>query len=158
VAADRAGVAGYILGALDTQAFEQRLERDWWPALRARYPDARQLPGVRSTLEHLCLQAIHEPFTADPQLASRYPSQLHIDLLPRLQGRGLGRRMMNTLFGALRAGGSRGVHLHVSGANQRAIGFYQHIGMAELPAVRLPAVGVRVFTMPFAEVSPADVS
>jgi ribosomal protein S18 acetylase RimI-like enzyme len=146
VAEDAAGVAGYVLGALDTRAFEQRLERDWWPALRARYPDPRQLPGERSAPEQLCLQAIHEPFTADLQLVSRYPSHLHIDLLPRLQGRGLGQRMISTLFGALRAAGSRGVHLHVSPANQRAVGFYQHVGMAELPAA-----GARVFTMTFAD-------
>src|SRR5262245_16116909 len=35
VAQDTAGVGGYILGALDTPAFEQRLERTWWPHLRA---------------------------------------------------------------------------------------------------------------------------
>src|SRR5262249_37380165 len=39
VAEDAHGVAGYILGALDTRAFEQQLERNWWPALRARYPE-----------------------------------------------------------------------------------------------------------------------
>jgi hypothetical protein len=39
VAEDAAGVAGYIVGALDTRAFEARLERDWWPALRAEYAD-----------------------------------------------------------------------------------------------------------------------
>jgi len=152
VAEDAAGVAGYVLGALDTEAFEKRLERDWWPALRARYPDPRQLPGARSEPEQLCLHAIHEPFTADPQLVSRYPSHLHIDLLPRLQGRGFGRRMISTLLGALRAGGSRGVHLHVSRANQQAVGFYQHVGMAELPAA-----GARVFAVTLAQVSPADV-
>jgi hypothetical protein len=41
VAQDTAGVGGYIVGALDTPAFEQRLERTWWPHLRARYPDPR---------------------------------------------------------------------------------------------------------------------
>ena len=39
VAADTSGVAGYIVGALDSQAFEKRLERDWWPRLRTRYPE-----------------------------------------------------------------------------------------------------------------------
>jgi hypothetical protein len=32
VAQDAGGVGGYIVAALDSQAFEQRLERDWWPA------------------------------------------------------------------------------------------------------------------------------
>ena len=34
VAEDEQGVAGYILGAADTEAFEARQESDWWPALR----------------------------------------------------------------------------------------------------------------------------
>ena len=37
VAQDAAGVGGYIVGALDNRAFQQRLERDWWPQLRERY-------------------------------------------------------------------------------------------------------------------------
>ncbi len=134
VAEDEAGVAGYVLGALDTRAFEARLERDWWPALRARYPDPQQLSDALSEPERLAMQAIHAPFLADSELVGRYPSHLHIDLLPRLQGRGLGRKLIETLLGALRASGSRGVHLHVGRANQRAVGFYRHVGLTELPA------------------------
>jgi ribosomal protein S18 acetylase RimI-like enzyme len=71
---------------------------------------------------------------------------LYIDLLPRLQGRGLGRRLIETLLAALRASGSRGVHLHVGRANQRAAGFYGHMGLTELPAV-----GPRVFALNLAD-------
>lgn len=151
VAEDEAGVAGYVVGALDTRAFEKRLERDWWPALRARYPDPRQLADTPSELEWLCLQAIHQPFTADAALVRSYPSHLHIDLLPRLQGRGLGRRLVEILFAAVRAGRSPGVHLHVGRANQRAVAFYRHIGMTELTAD-----GARVFAMTFADVLGRD--
>jgi ribosomal protein S18 acetylase RimI-like enzyme len=146
VAEDGTGVGGYVLGALDTLAFEQRLERDWWPALRARYPDPRQLDDAISEPERHALQGIHRPFSADPALVSSYPSHLHIDLLPRLQGRGLGRRLIETLLAALRASGSRGVHLHAALANRRAAGFYRHVGMTELPAA-----GVRVFAMRLAD-------
>ena len=149
VAEDSAGVAGYVLGALDTRAFEEHLEHDWWPALRARYPDPEQVPAAVPELELFTLQAIHQPFTTDPGLVSRYPSHLHIDLLPRLQGRGFGRRLIETLLAALRASGSSGVHLHVSRANQRAAEFYRHVGMTELPAA-----GTRVFAMKLAEQSP----
>src|SRR5215471_17167414 len=68
VAEDAAGVAGYVLGALDTQSYEQRLERDWWPALRARYPDPQQVTGPLSEQERFTLQYIHQPFAADPAL------------------------------------------------------------------------------------------
>jgi len=151
VAEDPAGVAGYVLGALDTRAFEERLERDWWPALRARYPDRRRLAGHPTEPERLVLQGIHQPFIADPALVSRYPSHLHIDLLPRLQGRGFGRGLIETLLAALRANGSRGVHLHVGRANERAAGFYRHVGLTELPAD-----GARIFAMELADASPAD--
>jgi hypothetical protein len=41
VAEDTAGVGGYILGALDTQAFEDRLERTWWPGCAPAIPIPR---------------------------------------------------------------------------------------------------------------------
>ncbi len=65
-----------------------------------------------------------------PQCAEfrAYPAHLHIDLLPRAQGRGLGRRMIATLLGALHARGVGGVHLEMSAFNERALGFYQHLG------------------------------
>jgi GNAT superfamily N-acetyltransferase len=149
VAEDAAGVAGYVVGALDTRAFEERLERDWWPGLRARYP-APQAAGALSVPERIALQTIHQSFRADP-LLSRYPSHLHIDLLPRMQGRGFGRRLIETLFAALRASGSRGVHLRVGRANLRAAGFYQHVGLTELPGE-----DARVFAMQLADAEPGD--
>jgi len=142
VAEDAAGVGGYVLGALDTRAFEERLERDWWPALRARYPGPRQLTGTLSELERIALQVIHQPFASDPVLIRSYPSHLHIDLLPRLQGRGFGRRMIEILLAALRTAGSPGVHLHVGRANERAAAFYRHVGLTEQPGN-----GARVFAM-----------
>ena len=151
VAEDAAGVAGYVLGALDTGAFEERLEHDWWPALRARYPDPQQLAGALPEPERIALQAIHRPFRTDPALITRYPSHLHIDLLPRLQGRGFGRRLIETLFAALRASRSRGVHLHVGWANERAAAFYRHVGLTELPAD-----GARVFAMKLAAATPEE--
>lgn len=151
VAEDTAGVAGYVLGALDTRAFEERLERDWWPELRARYPDPWRFADPVSELERLALQDIHQPFTADPELVDRYPSHLHIDLLPRLQGRGFGRRLIETLLIALRADDSRGVHLRVAPANERAAGFYRHVGLTELPAA-----GPRTFAMNLAAEPPVD--
>jgi hypothetical protein len=41
VAEDTAGVGGYILGALDTQDLQERLERTWWPACAPAMPIPR---------------------------------------------------------------------------------------------------------------------
>ncbi len=83
---------------------------------------------------------IHHPFRTSDDLAARYPSHPHINLLPRLQARGYGRRLIEAFTTALRDRGSRGVHLHVSLGNQRAASFYQHLGFTQLPAT-----GTRLF-------------
>ena len=134
VAEDAAGVGGYVLAALDSDAFQQRLEQDWWPALRARYAEPSQHRGEAiSAPERRALQNIHHPFGPPREVVERFPSHLHIDLLPRVQGHGMGRRMIATLMSALRGQGSRGVHLLVGSSNQRAMGFYRHVGFTELP-------------------------
>ncbi len=133
VAQDDAGVGGYVLGALDTLAFEARLERDWWPRLRGRYPHApADVPREQWTADQRKADQIHHPGPAEAELAARYPSHLHIDLVPRLQSGGLGRRLMTTLIGALRDHGSPAVHLQVRQSNERAVGFYRHLGFTEL--------------------------
>ena len=121
---------GYVLGALDTAAFEARCELSWWPPLRERYP-AR--PGG-TTLDDLLVELIHHRTPSDARHLATHPSHLHIDLLPEVQGLGFGRRLLHTLFEALRSDGSPGVHWGVSTQNQRAIAFYRHLGSEELAA------------------------
>ena len=143
VAEDAAGVGGYIVAALDSQVFDRRLEQDWWPGLRARYPEAQQdqASGI-SLAERYARHDIHHPFGAPPEVVERFPSHLHVNLEPRMQGRGTGRRLVMTLISSLRDHGSPGVHLLVGHSNQRAIGFYRHVGFTELAAT-----GVHIFTM-----------
>ena len=127
---DDAGTAvGYVLGARDTAAFEAACERTWWPPLRERYPldsfpsDSRDAALVRK---------IHAPLATDAAVLDRFPAHLHVDLLPVAQGGGNGRRLLETLFDALRADGAPGVHLGVARANVGAVGFYHHLGFEEL--------------------------
>jgi ribosomal protein S18 acetylase RimI-like enzyme len=135
VAEDELGVGGYIVGVSDSRAFEKRLETDWWPALRDRYPaPPSELPPDRWTPDQRWAGFIHVPLTAPAELAEDYPSHLHINLLPRLQSQGFGRQMMNTLMRALRGRESAGVHFFVWPTNQRAIGFYQHLGFTVVSA------------------------
>jgi ribosomal protein S18 acetylase RimI-like enzyme len=125
VAEDDGVVAGYVLGAADTRAFELACEREWWPALRSRY--ALGVYPANSPDDRIA-RLIHVPTETSADVIERYPAHLHIDLLPRLQGRGFGRRLLETLFAAMRAGGVPAVHLGVGLANQRAIGFYERMG------------------------------
>jgi ribosomal protein S18 acetylase RimI-like enzyme len=132
VAEDEAGVGGYCLGALDTRAFEQRAERDWWPPLRRRYAEPDAAGRDRWTRDEQVAYTIHHPWRTDDELLADYPSHLHIDLLPRIQGHGTGRRLMDTQLAALAGRGSRGVHFFVRPGNQRALGFYRHLGFTQL--------------------------
>ncbi|MEF2277536.1 GNAT family N-acetyltransferase [Deinococcus sp. YIM 134068] len=125
-------VCGYVLGVADTAAFEERLEREWWPRLREQDRDSAHLPAQERTPDERLTHLIHHPRRADPAVLAAFPSHLHIDLLPRGQGGGHGRRMMNRLFTALREAGSPGVHLGVGTRNVRAQGFYRHLGFREL--------------------------
>jgi ribosomal protein S18 acetylase RimI-like enzyme len=121
---------GYIVGALDTRRFEAACEEQWWPELRRRHPRDRRT----GRFDDLLVAMIHDPIAADDAVVAEHPSHLHIDLLPALQGRGWGRRLMDRLTMALAAAGSRGVHLGVNVANERAIAFYRHLGFEELTA------------------------
>ena len=129
VLADDQGVAGFVLGALASRRFEERLERDWWPAIRRKYKDAPREDLLPDDRVHLAL--IDTPDHAPEAILVDYPSHLHIDILPRQQGKGHGRRLIETLFDALAVQGSPGVHLFVGARNHRAIAFYRHIGMRE---------------------------
>jgi ribosomal protein S18 acetylase RimI-like enzyme len=130
VVVDDDGVAGYIFGAADTAEFEDRLELEWWPELRRRYPAYRT--SGDAALDDLLIALMHSPARAPAELVSAYPSHLHIDLLPRLQGQGWGRRLIDTLVERLRAYGSHGLHLGVATANTNAQAFYRAVGFMEL--------------------------
>jgi len=138
VAEDEVGVGGYILGCLNTHEFEKRLERDWWPALRARYPDPSGKPRERWSADERLRYVMHHPPRTPRRISEPFPSHLHIDLLPRLQRRGLGRALMDAWLKRARELGSNGAHLGVSMANTRAIRFYQRYGLQELERLEAP--------------------
>ncbi len=135
VAEDADGVGGYVVATLDSQQFGRRLERDWWPAMRARHPEPPpDLARGLSVQERTALSNIHHSWKPGQHVPSGYPSHLHINLLPPLQGHGAGRRLIATLLARLREQGSPGVHLASGRANLRAAGFYRHLGFTELAA------------------------
>jgi ribosomal protein S18 acetylase RimI-like enzyme len=136
VLADDSGAIGYVLGALETRAFERRCEQSWWPTLRTRYPDPSFRAGWagpdQATPDEQSAYQIHHRWSVEAEIVDEYPSHLHIDLLPPGQGQGYGRRMIDTLLAALVGRGSSGVHLGVRLANRRAIGFYRRLGFEDV--------------------------
>ncbi len=120
---------GYVLGARDTVAFEKLLESDWWPRLRKQYPLGSFPEGSH---DERLVEMIHHPKHTDPDVIDGFPAHLHINILAEGRGGGSGRRLLETLFAALRDRGVAGVHLGVAPQNTNAIGFYRHLGFQHL--------------------------
>ena len=119
-----AALCGYLLGTRDTAAFHLWCEREWFPVLRERYP----LPATGDhSPDAQMIRRFHDKYVGDPALAA-YPAHLHIDLLPIAQGRGWGRRLMETFLDRLRMVHAPGVHLGVGKRNPGAIRFYERMG------------------------------
>jgi GNAT superfamily N-acetyltransferase len=129
---DRDGVAGFVAGAVDTAAWEDRLEREWWPSLRRHYADPVGVPADEQTADQRRAAMIHHPPATPAEIAERYPAHLHMNLLPRLQRRGLGSSLLGTWLSAARARGARSFHVGVNRMNAGALHFWNAQGFAAL--------------------------
>ncbi|MDR3303667.1 MAG: GNAT family N-acetyltransferase [Treponema sp.] len=125
---------GYIVAVSDTTAFSRWMETVWLPPLRRRYPPTYPLQKTASDYEASVISLLNRCLTdaAAPAWLAAFPAHLHIDLLPPLQGRGVGRALMNTLLAQLEKRGCPGLHLGVAKNNTGAIAFYHKMGFTEL--------------------------
>lgn len=138
-------VAGYVLGVADTGAFIDWYARAWAPGFRRRHP----VPAPPTAAAPAYTEAQLIADGTDPERMriaelDAYPAHLHIDLLPEYQGRGLGRRLIDTLRGELARRGVAAVHLGLDPANTGARAFYARLGFHELQSSRpdAPLLGI----------------
>lgn len=126
VATDMGIPKGYILGTSDTVNYTKWLNSQWLPQVRNFYDFSKEASdNPFGKFVDDCL----ENDTVVDQSLFEYPAHLHIDLLPDLQGKGLGRKLMGVFFNrCLKKGASR-VHLGVSKKNPGAVAFYKKMGM-----------------------------
>ena len=90
---------------------------EWWPAPAGAASARACVRRTRTTARSSSISRARSG--AGRAAAGDYPSHLHIDMLPDVQGGGRGGAMLRTLLDALAAAGSPGVHLGVV-AGQRA--------------------------------------
>ncbi len=135
VAEDDEGVAGYIVGPADTRGFVAQMETQWWPVLRARYPVG---DGASSSPDGRMRHLIHHPAQVPDRIVERYPAHLHINLLSRLRGRGIGRQLVDRWRPKVAAMGATGAHLVVGARNERAVRFYRAYGFSEIERLSGP--------------------
>lgn len=131
VVEDEEGVCGYSFATADSDAFYDRYEREWRPELAVRFPAPTGAPATWTRAQQIH-HLYHHPDHLIPGPPGHYPAHVHIDLLPRAQGRGLGKTMMGILLDELRRRGLPGVHLGVGTINTGAQAFYRKLGFAEL--------------------------
>lgn len=133
ILADGAGACGYMLGTSDSGAYGRWLESEWLPPLRQKYP----LPPEDDTSRDArMIRLLHRGYQP-PAFVEEYPAHLHIDLLPRAQGRGQGRALTEAFLQLLRERGVGGVHLGLGIRNQRALAFYERLGFTRLETLPL---------------------
>lgn len=140
VVEDFQGIVGFVVGVLDTREWEDRMERQWWPRLRQRYADPPLASRDEWTADQRRAHMIHHPQQTASTVSADYPAHIHINLLPRAQGCGLGSRLFDRWCEIASAHGVKAIHVGVNRANARALAFWQKLGFAEL-AVTEPAGG-----------------
>lgn len=129
VAEDEAGVAGYIVGTFDTDVFAERLEQEWWPALRQRYADPDFSP---TEADRGRIATIMRPSANPSAIVAEYPAHIHMNLRPRLRGQGIGMALLQRWIGEARQAGVKGIHLGASASNAGGIAFWNKGGFLPL--------------------------
>lgn len=132
VAVDDLGVAGYIVGAIDTLSFERLLEDQWWPVLRAAYDEPNQDLQANWSADQRRSFMIHHPERTPVELARAHPAHLHMNLLPRIQGQGIGPKLLKLWLDRARELGAAAVHLGADTQNTGAIRFWKKSGFKTL--------------------------
>ena len=108
---DEDEVKGYIVCAKDYDLYATVFQKKY---LTASNP-------VTSVIGKASMEALKD-------FAAEYPSHLHINIHPECQGKGLGRRLIETLAEHLSRQGCKGIMLDVSIDNIGARSFYENCG------------------------------
>ena len=120
---DGEAVVGYVVGAVDSEAFYRRWTREWTPSLVEKAAGVDGCDEVEELLARLT-----RPRRMLPAGVMDHPSHLHINLLPAARGGGWGAAVLDAFLAGLAVAGSPGVHLVVDPGNRRAVAFYARSG------------------------------
>jgi GNAT superfamily N-acetyltransferase len=130
---DELGVAGFAVGTADTVAWEEKLEREWWPTLRPQYAMPPEADASLSTADHRRIVMIHRPVRTPTHVVTKCPAHLHLNLLPRLHGRGVGRQLFHQWLAIAGKRRATAVHVGINRGNRGAISFWERMGFMDLP-------------------------
>lgn len=132
VAEDEAGVCGYVVGTADTEVFARTLEQEWWPALRKRYPEPDAADRAHWSPDEWRAHLFHHPEMPPRAVVEAYPAHLHMNLLARARGHGLGRRLLGAALRHLADLGADHVHVGAGWTEAGGAAFWQACGFEVL--------------------------
>lgn len=132
VVEDDAGVAGFLMGCLDTRQLRQRWLRSILPAVLSRLVRARYLVGPRTRRHFMATVRSTVRYGRPGADLACYPSHLHMNLLPRTRGQGYGTRLLQTYLDQIEQLGVSGVHLNTTDYNVAACRLYEKMGFEVL--------------------------
>ncbi len=125
---------GYVTGCADTEMFAQDAEERWWPALREAYEPS---DPTLTKADRIRINQIHAGFPVPKVVSARYPAHLHMNILPRAQGQGWGRRLFDHWCATLNA--PPPMHVGVNAENPGGIAFWQALGFQDILGAPGPA-------------------
>lgn len=117
-------VVGYLVGVANMAAFTSWWKEHWSPQIAKQFPEDPTWTNAERRLVDLGLNP-------EKQLApwrAEHPADFHIDMLPVMQGMGLGRQLISDYRTRLHAMGVRSLAIGVGAANRGAVGFYKRLG------------------------------
>lgn len=119
-------IVGFIVGTHNTEAFEQSLEKEWWPSLRKIYPKPDDTQKSNWTADQKRAALIHSPERTPKQITTAYPAHLHMNLSPEAQNKGLGRILLGLWIDDAKSSGVSNVFIGSNRDNAKAIKFWQN--------------------------------
>ena len=123
-------VCGYALGCLDTMTFAKKLKEIYLPQMQKIYPIDHHVESPFRDNE--VVKDFHNYELPPESVYTKFPSHMHIDLVPRVQGAQLGRTLLGTLLHTIRKQGGTMIHLEMHKDNERAKTFYRRCGFRPL--------------------------
>lgn len=127
VDSEKSQIAGYIIGTRNTKKQKKALflKMGWRIIFRLLGTTAWRHPETIKTVLYFVKNL--QPEEAMNQIYDEYPAHLHINILKEYQRMGIGEKLLTAFEGNIR-NDVKGIHLHTTSHNSKAIPFYHKMG------------------------------
>jgi ribosomal protein S18 acetylase RimI-like enzyme len=132
VALENGNVIGYVIGTVNTSNQKEFFRKKIYPkiVLRKIFITSWKYPESVKNLTQLLKTTIAS--NMDKKILLNYPAHLHINVLKKHQGKGIGSMMLTKFIEHMKQNEIAGIHLGTSSQNQKAISFYKKFGFIKL--------------------------